>query len=526
MAQGPVHRSDPKLRPEHLRAAQRSVAPQYPGSGVTKEADALVIGSGPNGLAAAVVLAAAGLQVRVYEAEAAPGGGCRTEDLTLPGFHHDVCSAAHPLAAASGFFQRFDLAARGVRLLQPEIPFAHPLGGTRAAAVSRSYEETADGLGADGPAYRRLMAPLVCNHGAIADAVLSSMRSLPARPWAAASFVLDGIRSAASLVRRFEGEEARALLGGVSAHAMLPLQQPPTGGLGLILTMLAHGVGWPVVEGGSVALVTAMTDAIASAGGEVVTDRRITSLRELPPAGAILLDVTPRALLELAGPELPAGYRRQLSRFRYGAGVCKVDWALSGPVPWTAEVCRSAGTLHLGGTFEEVARSEAEVANGRVPEKPYVLVVQPGVVDAERAPEGCQTLWSYCHVPSGSSVDMSEAVATTIERFAPGFRDLVLAKSTRTAPEVATHNANYIGGDISAGAVDLRQTIARPGLRWNPYRTPREGLYLCSSSTAPGPGVHGRCGELAARSALRDVFGIRRPPDIAPKTPVARSTTG
>ncbi|MGH9294533.1 MAG: phytoene desaturase family protein [Acidimicrobiales bacterium] len=492
---------------------------------MTEEADALVVGSGPNGLAAAVVLAAAGLQVRVYEAEATPGGGCRTEDLTLAGFHHDVCSAVHPLALASGFFRRFDLAARGVRLLQPEIPFAHPLGGTRAAAASRSIEETAEGLGADGAVYRRLMTPLVRNHGAIADAVLSSMRSLPPRPWAAARFSLGGIRSASSLVRRFQGEEARALLGGVSAHAMLPLQQPPTGGLGLVLTMLAHGVGWPVVEGGSLALVGVMTDAIASAGGEVVTGRRIASLSELPPAGAILLDVTPRALLELADQQLPAGYRRQLSRFHYGAGVCKVDWALSGPVPWTAEVCQRAGTLHLGGTFEEIARSEGEVARGRVPEKPYVLVVQPSIVDAGRAPEGCQTLWSYCHVPSGSSVDMSEAVATTIERFAPGFRDLVLAKSTRTAPEMATYNANYIGGDISAGAVDLRQTIARPGLRWNPYRTPREGLYLCSSSTAPGPGVHGRCGELAARSALRDVFGIRRPPDIAPTTPAVRSTS-
>ncbi len=492
---------------------------------MTEEVDAVVVGSGPNGLAAAIVLAAAGLRVRLYEAETTPGGGCRTEDLTVPGFHHDVCSAAHPLAAASSFFRRFDLAGRGVRLLQPEIPFAHPLGGTRAAALYRSFEETAEGLGTDGPAYRRLMAPLVRDSDPIAGAVLSSMRSVPSRPWAVGRFALDGLRSAATLVRRFEGGEARALVGGVSAHAMVPLQQLPTGGLGLFLTMLAHAVGWPVVEGGSVALVKAMTEAIASAGGQVVTGRRISSLRELPPTRAILLDVSPRTLLDLTGPELPTGYSRQLSRFRYGAGVCKVDWALSGPVPWTAEVCRRAGTLHLGGSFEDIARSEAEVASGRVPGQPYVLVVQPSTLDAGRAPEGCQTLWSYCHVPSGSSVDMSEAVATTIERYAPGFRDLVLAKSTRTAPELAAHNANYIGGDISSGALYFRQTIARPAMRWNPYRTPRKGLYLCSSSTPPGPGVHGRCGELAARTALRDVFGIRRPPNIAPKTPAGRSTT-
>jgi len=308
------------------------------------------------------------------------------------------------------------------------------------------------------------------------------------------------------MARDFKTDEARGLLAGVAAHSMQRLSRPPSGAVGLMLGSLGHTVGWPIVQGGSSGIVTAMVDAIKAAGGDVITDTWVTSLDELPPARARLLDITPRALLRLAGDKLSPGYRRALSRFQYGPGVCKVDFALSGPVPWTAEPCRRAGTLHLGGTFEEIARSEDDVALGRHPERPYVLVVQAGVVDGSRAPEGKHTLWAYCHVPSGSTVDMSERIVAQIERFAPGFRDLILAKAVLTAAQEELQNPNYPGGDIAAGAQTMWQTFARPALRWNPYRTGIEGTYLCSSSTPPGPGVHGRCGELAAQTALRDVF--------------------
>ena len=483
---------------------------------MSDEADALVVGSGPNGLAAAVVLAAAGLRVIVLEGAPTAGGGCRTEELTLPGFLHDVCSAAHPLAVASPFFRRFDLAARGVRLLQPELAFAHPLGGDRAVAAGASVDETAASLGRDASRYRRLFGPIVRHEKVIVDAVLSSMRAVPPHPLVPAGFALSGVRSASAIAGHFSTAEARSLLAGVSVHGMIPLDRPITGGLGLLLGSLAHAVGWPVAEGGSGQITDAMAAAVVAAGGEVRTGVMVRSLGELPPARAVLLDVTPRALIELAGDRLPAGYRRQLAHFRYGAGVCKVDWALSGPVPWRAEMCRRAGTLHLGGSFEEIAFSEAEVAAGRHAQSPYVLAVQAGVVDPSRAPAGRHAFWTYCHVPAGSTLDVTESIAAQVERFAPGFRDLVLASSTRTAADLQAHNPNYIGGDISAGMQDLRQTIVRPVLRWNPYRTPIEGHYLCSSSTPPGPGVHGRCGELAALSALRDVFGIRQEPDLAP----------
>ncbi len=447
--------------------------------------------------------------MRVYEADDTPGGGCRTSELTLPGFRHDVCSAAHPLALASPFFGRFDLAARGVRLLQPEIPFAQPLDGGRAAVVRRSVDATSAGLGRDGPAYLALMQPLVGASDAIVAAVLSSLRTLPRRPFELARFGLVGLRPVTSLTARFAGKEARALIAGVAAHAMRPLDEPLTGGVALLLTLLAHSAGWPVAEGGSAAIADALLSAIRAAGGEVFCGERVRALSDLPAARAVLCDVTPRGLIGLAGDRLPHRYRRQLERFRYGAGVCKVDWALSGPVPWRNDDCRRAGTLHLGGTLEEIAAAEADVAAGRHPERPYVLVVQPGVVDPTRAPLGRHTLWSYCHVPAGSDRDMSEPIAAQLERFAPGFRDLVLAKAVLTATGEEAHNANYVGGDIAGGVQDLRQTLFRPAPRWNPYATPLPGVYLCSSSTPPGAGVHGRCGELAARAALRDVFGLR-----------------
>jgi phytoene dehydrogenase-like protein len=484
--------------------------------------DAIVVGSGPNGLAAAVTLAAAGVRVHVIEGAATVGGGCRTEELTLPGFRHDVCSASHPLAAASPFFRRFDLKARGVRFLYPEVEYAHPLDGGRAAAITRSVAGTAERLGVDAGAYRRLFGPLSSGSAgqAVNEAILSSMRA-PPRHYGIGFAVLAryGPRSAASVAERFRTVEARALLAGAAGHAMLPLTSPPTGGVGLMLGALAHSVGWPLVEGGSARITDAMVSAVKADGGTVETGRWVRSLAELPPARAVLLDVAPRGLLALAGDALPYRYRAALGRFRYGPGVCKIDFALSGPVLWANEDCRRAGTLHLGGPFEEIAAGEAEVAAGRHPDSPYVLAVQPGVADRSRVPDpgsGRQTLWTYCHVPAGSDVDMTARIEAQIERFAPGFRDLVLARAVRTAADEEAGNPNYVGGDIAAGAQTLRQILLRPVPRWNPYRTPLRGVYLCSSSTPPLPGVHGRCGELAALTALRDVFGVRRPPDIGP----------
>jgi len=492
--------------------------------------DAVIVGSGPNGLAAALTLAAAGLRVQVIEGAPTIGGGCRTEELTLPGFHHDVCSAGHPLALASPFFQRFDLAARGVKFARPEIEVANPLDGGRAAIVSRSVAETAGRLGADSGSYQRLVGPLVRHLDKIVPTLLEPLRRLPAHPLVLAVYGSHGILPASVLVRRWRTPEARAILAGAAAHAMMPLTAIPTGGIGLTLVMLAHGVGWPVVAGGSARITDAMADAIVMSGGSIETGRWVGSLAELPAADAVLLDTSPRTLAALAGDRLPYWYRTGLRMYRYAPGVCKVDFALSGPVPWTNEDCRRAGTLHLGGTFEQTAAAEAEAAAGKHSQEPYVLVIQPGVADPSRAPDGQQTLWTYCHVPSGSDVDMTDRIEAQIERFAPGFRDLVLARAVRTAADEEAHNPNYVGGDIGVGLQSLRQTVFRPVISWNPYRTPIRGLYLCSSATPPIPGVHGRCGELAALTALRDVFGIRETPDISPAglrpTAGAETSTG
>ena len=468
-------------------------------------ADAIVVGSGPNGLAAAVMLARSGLAVHVIEGAETPGGGCRTAELTLPGFRHDVCSAVHPLAAASPFFRQLDLAALGVALRTPKVAFAHPLDGGRAAWLAGSVDETAGNLGADGAAYRRLLEPLVRDATLTLPDVLAPLRSVPGHPLAMARFGLDGLPPASLLVRRFRSPETRAMFAGAAAHTMRPLTAPVTGAFGLTLMIIAHAVGWPVVEGGSARLVDALVAELTSLGGTLETGRWVTSLADLPAARAVLLDVTPRQLVALAGESIGARSRRTLERFRYGTGVCKVDWALSGPVPWQAAPCREAGTVHVGGTFAEVARGEADVNAGRHPDQPFCLVAQPGVVDPTRAPAGHCTLWGYCHVPAGSSVDMSGRIEAQIERFAPGFTDLILARSVRTAADMERYNPNYVGGDINGGAATLRQTFFRPTLRWNPYRTPLPGVYLCSSSTPPGGGVHGMCGLGAARTALADL---------------------
>jgi phytoene dehydrogenase-like protein len=472
---------------------------------MVRHADAIVVGAGPNGLVAALLLARAGLAVDVYEAHDEPGGGCRTAALTLPGFRHDVCSAVHPLLLASPVFRDIDLSAHGVRLLTPTLAFAHPLDGLRAVAVGRDVAEVAESLGPDGPAYARLVVPLVRNLGDVLPAFLGSMRDVPPHPLAAAGFALRGLSSARRLAGRFRSEEARALVAGTAAHSMLPLTAPLSGVFPRLFTALAHRYGWPVVEGGSAGVVDALVAELAAVGARIETGCLVKRLDELPPARAVVLDVTPRQLLQMAGDALPSGYARALARYRYGPGVCKVDWALAGPVPWRAESCRRTVTVHVGGTFEEIARSEADVNAGRHPDHPYCLVTQPCVIDTTRAPEGRHTLWAYCHVPNGSAVDMTARIEAQIERFAPGFRDLILARATRTAVDTEEHNPSYVGGDINAGAATLRQMVLRPTARWNPYRTAIRGVYLCSAATPPGGGVHGMCGLGAARAALDDL---------------------
>jgi phytoene dehydrogenase-like protein len=454
---------------------------------------------------AALTLARRGLSVEVLEAADEPGGGCRTAELTLPGFRHDVCSAVHPLLVASPAFRDLDLAGRGVRLLTPDVAFAHPLDGGRAVRIGHSVDELAGSLGDDGPRYTKTVGPLVSSLDKVLPAFLGDMRSLPPHPLAAARFGLSGLTSASHLAKAFRTEEARALLAGAAAHSMLPLSAPLSGAFARLFTALAHRHGWPVVAGGSSAIVDALVAELAERGVKIETGRLVRSLDELPPADAVVLDVTPRQFVAIAGDRLPSRGRRSLARYRYGPGVCKVDWALSGPVPWQAAACREAVTLHVGGSFAEVARSEADVNAGRHPEQPFCLVTQPCVVDPGRAPDGRHTLWGYCHVPNGSDVDMTERIEAQIERFAPGFRDLVEARSTLTATGEEEHNPSYVGGDISAGAATLRQTIFRPTPRWNPYRTAVPGVYLCSAATPPGGGVHGMCGLGAARAALRDL---------------------
>jgi len=465
--------------------------------------DAVVVGSGPNGLAAAITLAKAGRHVHVVEAEDTPGGGTRSAELTLPGFVHDVCSTIHPLLLASPFFRSLPLADLGVELVHPEVPYAHPLDGGRAALLHRDVDATAAALGDDGPAYARLMRPLVGDWQGIVADTLKPLRP-PRHPLAMARFGLLAVRSAASLAyARLGGDEARALLAGAAAHSMLPLDSSPTAGVGLMLGMLAHAVGWPAVKGGSQVLADALAKDVEQLGGTISLGTRIGDFAEIPRARTVLFDVTPRQLVAIAGDRLPHRYRKSLARYRYGPGVFKVDWALDGPIPWAASEVARAGTVHVGGTMEEIAASERDANDGRHSERPYVLLVQQTTFDPSRAPRGKHTAWAYCHVPSGSTRDMTGAIESQVERFAPGFRDRILATAARDSRDVETHNANYVGGDINGGVQDLRQQFARPVARWTPYRTPRRGIYLCSSSTPPGGGVHGMCGYWAAKAALR-----------------------
>lgn len=465
--------------------------------------DAVVVGSGPNGLTAAIVLARAGRSVLVLEAAETVGGGLRTAERTLPGFRHDVCSAIHPLCVGSPILAEFPLEEHGLSWVESPVPLAHPLTGGAAALLERDVDATAAGLGVDARAYRRLVGPLVDGASALLTDILGPLR-VPRHPVVLARFGANAILPASFVARRrFDAEPARALFAGLAAHSMLPLERPPSSAVALVLCLLGHRVGWPFPRGGAWAIAEALTAYLQELGGEIATGRRVDSLAELPDARCVLLDCSPRDVVRICGDKLPSAYRRRLERYRYGPGVFKVDFALDGAVPWAAEACATAATLHVGGTLDEIVASERSVARGEHAERPFVLVAQPSVFDPTRAPAGMHTLWAYCHVPNGSTVDMAERIERQIERFAPGFRERIVARSTIDPAAFERYNPNYVGGDINGGSQDLRQLYTRPVARLVPYELPVPGVYLCSASTPPGGGVHGMCGYHAARAALR-----------------------
>jgi len=486
--------------------------------------DVVVVGSGPNGLAAAVTLARVGLSVTVLEAQPTVGGGARTLDLGLAdGIVHDVCSAVHPMAWASPFLQQFDLAARGVELLTPEVSFAHPLPGGRAGLAYRDLDRTVEGLGVDGPAWRDVLGPLVAQPEHTVAVALGDKRSipvglLPGGTRAALHFGLEILEHGTrAWDRRFVDDVAPALLTGVASHAITPVPSLAAAGTALLLASLGHGrAGWPIPRGGSGSIVAALVADLLAHGGQVVTDHPVRSPADLPPAHCYLFDTSPRAVVEVFGDRIPARTRRSFESFRHGNAAAKVDFVLSGPVPWTVPEVGLAGTVHVGGTRAEVAAAEAAVDAGRHAERPVVLLSDPTVVDPGRASGGLRPLWTYAHVPAFSDVDVTEAVTAHVERYAPGFRDVVVASRCVPAARMSDHDANYVGGDIAGGAATIGQVLARPTARLNPYATGRDGVYLCSASTPPGPGVHGLSGWYAARRVLREVFCEPTVPDLAP----------
>lgn len=469
--------------------------------------DAVIVGAGPNGLSAGIVLAQAGLSVLIVEAKDSIGGGARTEELTLPGFRHDVCSAIHPMGVVSPFMRKLPLHEHGLEWAFSPIAIAHPLDDGKAGAIEQSLDATAAALGADGEPWHSLMAPFVRNSDALFSEILRPIRVLPRHPFLMARFGLVGLRPATTVAKRFHTDHARALFAGCAAHSFLPLEAVASASFGLALILAGHATGWPCARGGSDAITRALAAHFRLLGGQIATGHSIRTMRDVPSSRAVIFDVTPRQLAVIAGRELPSRYVRRLRRYRYGPGVFKVDWALSGPIPWTAEACRRAATVHVGGKIEEIATHESAIWRGAATDKPFVLVAQQSLFDPTRAPAGKHTGWAYCHVPNGSTVDMTEAIERQIERFAPGFRDLILARHTINTAQYEEHDANFIGGDISGGANNLAQFLTRPFPKRDPYATPNPRIYIGSSSTPPGGGVHGMCGYWAARSVLRHRFG-------------------
>lgn len=473
-------------------------------TGTHRGFDAVVVGAGPNGLAAAITLARAGRSVLLREAKAEIGGGARSSELTLPGFVHDLFSAVHPLGAGSPFFRRLPLAEHGLEWIHPPAPLAHPLDDGSCPLLERSIDRTAQSLGEDADAYRALVSPFNDRWEKLAVDVLRLPR-VPRHPALLARFGMPAVRSAAGLAAsRFRGERAAALFAGIAAHAVAPLTRPFTAAFGLILAVAGHAVGWPFPRGGARSIADALASYFVSLGGVIETDAPVHSLSELPPARAVLLDLTPRQVVRVAGERVSERYRRRLERFRYGPGTFKVDWALSGPIPWTAPDCARAGTVHLGGSLEEMIEAEAAPWEGRAADRPFVLLAQPTLFDPTRAPAGKHVAWAYCHVPHGSDVDMTDRIEAQVERFAPGFKARILARHTMGPAELERMDANLVGGDIAGGAMTGLQLFFRPTISLHPHRTPVKGLYLCSASTPPGGGVHGMCGYNAARFALRD----------------------
>ncbi|MCE6992245.1 NAD(P)/FAD-dependent oxidoreductase [Dyadobacter sp. CY323] len=467
--------------------------------------DAIIVGSGPNGLAAGITLQQAGLSVLIVEGKSTIGGGMRSAELTLPGYVHDVCSAVHPMALLSPFFKSMPLKEFGLEFVQPTYAAAHPFDDGSVAVLQQNVEETAVGLGADASAYRDFMAPLVADIPALLPFLLGPFK-FPEHPFLLSKFGLKALPSAVWTARRFQTKEARGLWAGMAAHAIQPLQNVATSAFGIMLMAAAHVNGWPIPKGGSQMIANALTDYFRSLGGQITTDFYVDNLDKLPPAKVVLMDVTPRQLVKIAGNKLTSAYRSQLESYRYGMGVFKVDWALDGPIPFTSKECKCAGTVHLGNTLEEIVRYEKGISVGKHSDKPFVLVAQQSLFDNSRAPEGKHTAWAYCHVPHGSQQDMTAAIEGQVERYAPGFKDLIREKHTMNTSEMEAYNPNYIGGDINGGIQDVFQLYSRPVLSVSPYRTSAKDIYLCSSSTPPGGGVHGMCGYHAARQVLKDLF--------------------
>jgi len=472
------------------------------------EYDAVVVGAGPNGLAAAILLQQYGLSVLVLEGKDKIGGGLRTEELTLPGFLHDVCSAIHPLAAGSPFFEKLPLHQHGLEYIYPEIAAAHPFDDGNAALLKRSVTGTAALLGEDNDAYLKLMKPLVDTWPSIAADVLAPLH-FPKHPMDMARFGLNALTSVTHLAKRFKTEQAKGLFAGMAAHSIQPLTNLSTSAIALVLMANGHLKGWPIPKGGSKNIANALASYFISLGGKIETNIYITSLDQLPRSKAVLFDVTPKQLLTIAGHKFSSVYKWQLERYRYGMGVFKIDWALDGQIPFITAGARQAGTVHLGGTLHEIMQNEQRTYNGDHPDQPFVLLAQQSLFDDTRAPVGKHTAWAYCHVPNGSQKDMTENIERQVERFAPGFRERILARHTFNTSQLESYNPNYIGGDINGGVIDLAQLFTRPALRYSPYRTSAKGLYICSSSTPPGGGVHGMCGYHAAKRVLKDLFDVK-----------------